>query len=138
MAETTPHSGFDVLLVEDNEHTAYMLEFILKRSGYNVRVAADGRAARKLIKEGPPADVVLLDLMLPYVSGEDLITLMREQGDWRFVPILVLSGRLLEQDIVKALSLGANDYLTKPFRPPELLARLKRMIAVRAEAGAPR
>lgn len=124
-----------MLVIEDNEHTAYMLEFILRRSGYAVTVAPDGRAAAAIIEKSPPADAVVLDLMLPYLSGEDLILMIREQPAWRTIPILVLSGRILEQDIVNALKLGANDYLTKPFRPPELLARLKRMIATREESG---
>lgn len=125
-----------MLVVEDNEHTAYMLEFILRRAGYAVTAALDGRAAARIIEESPPADAVVLDLMLPYLSGEDLILKIREQQGWHAIPVLVLSGRILEQDIVNALELGANDYLTKPFRPPELLARLKRMIATREESGA--
>ncbi len=124
-----------MLVVEDNEHTAYMLEFILRRAGYVVTVAPDGRAAAAIVDQSPPVDVVVLDLMLPYVSGEDLILKIREQAGWRRTPVLVLSGRILEHDIVNALELGANDYLTKPFRPPELLARLKRMIATREESG---
>lgn len=134
MTEPESSAEHSVLVVEDNEHTAYMLEFILRRAGYAVTAAPDGRAAAAIIDESPPADAVILDLMLPYVSGEDLILKIREQAGWRTIPVLVLSGRILEQDIVNALGLGANDYLTKPFRPPELLARLKRMIATREEA----
>ncbi|MEX2257321.1 MAG: response regulator transcription factor [Woeseia sp.] len=135
MAQPESSAEHSVLVVEDNEHTAYMLEFILRRAGYAVTVAPDGRAAATIIDESSPVDAVVLDLMLPYVSGEDLILKIREQAGWRTIPVLVLSGRILEQDIVNALELGANDYLTKPFRPPELLARLKRMIATREESG---
>lgn len=135
MAQPESSATHRVLVVEDNEHTAYMLEFILRRSGYAVTVAPDGRAAAAIIDDSAPVDAVVLDLMLPYLSGEDLILKIREHPGWRAIPILVLSGRILEQDIVNALELGANDYLTKPFRPPELLARLKRMIATREESG---
>lgn len=134
MNDPDTNTHHEVLVVEDNEHTAYMLRFILERFGYRVRVAADGRAARQAIEDAAPPDAVVLDLMLPYVSGEDVLAAMREHADWRYVPILVLSGRILERDIVRALEGGANDYLTKPFRPPELLARLKRMIATREDA----
>jgi DNA-binding response OmpR family regulator len=69
--------------------------------------------------------------MLPYVSGYELITIARDNPKWSYVPILVVSGKVLEQDIVKALDLGANDYVTKPFRPQELLARVRRLVATR-------
>lgn len=117
------------LVVEDNEHVAYMLEFMLKRAGYDVIMAANGRDAQAAIENIEPVDVVLLDLMLPYVSGYQLIAEIRDNHDWQYVPIVVLSGKVLEEDIVRALDLGANDYVTKPFRPEELLARLRRAVA---------
>lgn len=116
-------------MIEDNEHIAYMLRFMLERAGYDVIVAGDGRDAQAVIKGVDPVDVVLLDLMLPYVSGYQLLAEMRDDQNWRYVPIIVLSAKVLENDIVKALDLGANDYVTKPFRPEELLARLRRVIA---------
>lgn len=116
-------------MVEDNEHVAYMLEFMLGRAGYDVILAANGRDAQAAIENVEPVDVILLDLMLPYVSGYQLITEIRDDHDWQYVPIVVLSGKVLEEDIVKALDLGANDYVTKPFRPEELLARLRRVVA---------
>ena len=66
--------------------------------------------------------------MLPYISGFQLIIEMREHPNWANVPIVVVSGKVLEEDIVRALNLGANDYVTKPFRPEELLARLRRVV----------
>ena len=118
-----------VLVVEDNEHVAYMLRFLLERAGYDVVLAPDGRNARAAIDNIVPVDVVLLDLMLPYISGYQLITEIRDHREWQYVPIVVLSGKVLEDDIVRALDLGANDYVTKPFRPEELLARLRRVVA---------
>jgi DNA-binding response OmpR family regulator len=116
------------LVVEDNEHVAYMLEFILKRAGYDVILAADGQEAQAVIRNVEPVDVVVLDLMLPYISGFQLISEVRSDPHWQHVPVLVLSGKVLEEDIVKAFDLGANDYVTKPFRPEELLARLRRLV----------
>ena len=117
------------LVVEDNEHVAYMLRFMLERAGYDVILAANGRDALAAIENIEPVDAILLDLMLPYVSGFQVIGDVRANHDWKYVPIVVLSGKVLEEDIIHALDLGANDYVTKPFRPDELLARLRRVIA---------
>ncbi len=117
------------LLVEDNEHMAYLLDFMLRRAGFEVILAANGRDAQSVIDNVKPVDVVLLDLMLPYVSGYQLISEIRGHPDWQQVPIVVLSAKVLEQDVVKAFDLGANDYVTKPYRPQELLARLRRVVA---------
>jgi DNA-binding response OmpR family regulator len=120
-----------VLVVEDNEHTAHLLEFMLQRAGYDVLTALNGRDAQEILDNEEPVDIILLDLMLPYVSGFELIAIARDNPEWCYVPILVVSGKVLEQDIVKALDLGANDYVTKPFRPQELLARVRRLVATR-------
>lgn len=125
-----------VLVVEDNQHTVHFLEFMLQRAGYEVLTALNGRDAQEILDNEEPVDIVLLDLMLPYVSGFELIAIARDNPDWRHVPILVVSGKILEQDIVRALDLGANDYVTKPFRPEELLARVRRIIATSEEKRA--
>lgn len=117
------------LVVEDNEHIAFMLEFMMERAGYDVTAVDNGRDAQTAIENLEPVDIVVLDLMLPYVSGYQLISEVRDHPAWQSVPILVLSGKVMEDDIVKALDLGANDYVTKPFRPAELLARMRRLIA---------
>lgn len=125
-------------MVEDNEHVAYMLDFILQRAGYDVIVASNGRDAQAAIENILPVDIILLDLMLPYVSGYQLITEIRDNPLWRYVPIICVSGKVLEEDIVEALDLGANDYVTKPFRPDELLARMRRIVADHERLGATR
>lgn len=119
------------LIVEDNEHIAFMLEFMMQRAGYDVTSVDNGRDAQAAIDNLEPVDIIILDLMLPYVSGYQLIVEIRDHPTWQSVPILVLSGKVLEDDIVRALDLGANDYVTKPFRPAELLARARRLIADR-------
>ena len=98
-------------------------------AGYDVIGVNNGRDAQAAISNIEPVDVVLLDLMLPYISGYQLIEEIRDDARWQNVPIVVLSGKVLEEDIVQALDLGANDYVTKPFRPEELLARLRRIVA---------
>ena len=129
VARAQTFSTHRALVVEDNEHVLYMLDFILRRAGYDVISVNNGRDAQTTIENLPPVDIIVLDLMLPYVSGYQLITDVRDDPEWQHVPILVLSGKVLEDDIVKALDLGANDYVTKPFRPEELLARLRRIVA---------
>jgi len=124
------------LVVEDNEHVCYMLEFILRRAGYDVNAVNNGRDAQAAIDNLEPVDVIVLDLMLPYISGYQLIGEIRDNPEWQHVPIVVLSGKVMEHDIVKALDLGANDYVTKPFRPEELLARLRRIVADHERLGA--
>ena len=116
-----------VLVVEDDEHIAQLLKFILERQDYAVTIAADGRVARLLIESTAiPPDLILLDVMLPYVDGFELVRIIRAQPNWKATPIVMLSGKTMEQDIVRALDAGVNDYMVKPFQPDELLARVRR------------
>lgn len=128
VAQAQTISTHRALVVEDNEHVLYMLDFILRRAGYEVIAVDNGRDAQATIENVPPVDIIVLDLMLPYVSGYQLITNIRDDPEWQHVPIIVVSGKVMEDDIVKALDLGANDYVTKPFRPEELLARMRRIV----------
>ncbi len=123
------------MVVEDNEHVCYMLDFMLQRAGYDVTAVNNGRDAQSAIENLQPVDVILMDLMLPYVSGFQLISEIRANAAWHLVPIVVLSGKVVEDDIVMALDMGANDYVTKPFRPEELLARIRRVVAGREMPG---
>ena len=118
-----------VLVVEDDEHIAQVLSFMLERQGYRVTHLADGRAASEHIAgEGARPDLVLLDVMLPYVDGFELVRLARERADWAGVPILMLTAKNTERDTVRALDAGANDFVIKPFQPNELLARVRRFL----------
>lgn len=114
------------LLIEDSADVAYLLQYMLQRDGYLVHTVANGRDAQKYIAESAPTDVVILDLMLPYIDGFELLTQIRENGSWASVPVVVLSGKVTERDIVRAIELGANDYVTKPYKPLELSARIRR------------
>ncbi len=80
------------------------------------------------IDAGPAVDLVLLDVMLPYTDGFELLAQLRANPDWKDVPVIILTSRTREHDAVRALSLGADDYLTKPFSPPELVARIRRRL----------
>jgi DNA-binding response OmpR family regulator len=117
-----------VLVVEDNEHAAYLLRQLLEHAGFEVSVSRDGRDAIARLDSTEPTDLVLLDLMLPYVSGYQVLIEAREHPRWASVPIVVLTARTLEMDAVRALETGANDFIRKPFLPDELIARVRRAI----------
>ena len=122
-----------ILVVEDNEHAAYLLQFMLEREGYQVTVANNGRDAQAALENLDPVDLILLDLMLPYVSGYQIIIEAREDRAWQRVPIIVVTARTLEMDAVRALGMGANDFVRKPFQVHELLARVRRTIDTQAK-----
>lgn len=121
-----------VLVVEDDEQIAYLLQFMLGREGFNVIVAADGEQAVNHIESISPPSLVLLDVMLPYLDGFELIERIRGKAEWRNVPVIMLTAKSRERDIVHALQAGANDYIVKPFQPGELIARLRRFMTMAA------
>lgn len=122
------------LLVDDDEDIVYLLKLLLLRDGFIVHTATNGRDAKEFIESSKPTDIVITDLMLPYVSGFELITQIREDRQWKDVPVIVLSGKVTERDAVRALDIGANDYVTKPFSPQELSARVKRHLNLQRRA----
>ncbi|MDR5906141.1 response regulator [Franzmannia qiaohouensis] len=125
-------SAPSILMVEDEDDIAFLIRFLLERNGYAVEHAADGRQALERIAQ--PADIshvpdlVLLDIMLPYHDGLEILERLRAEPAWQSVPVLMLTAKAREADIVRALELGADDYVTKPFQPDELLARLRRFM----------
>ncbi|MFM6992920.1 MAG: response regulator transcription factor [Rhodoferax sp.] len=120
----------EVLVVEDDENISFLLAFMLEREGYKVTVARDGWAAKNHIEHHAAPDLVLLDVMLPFVEGFELVHLVRATRGWEQTPILMLTAKTQEQDVVRALDAGANDYIAKPFAPSELLARVRRYAKV--------
>ena len=127
MEPTTNHKP-TVLMVEDEEDTASLLKFLLERASYAVVHAKDGRQAQELADTMAPPDIVLLDVMLPFLSGLQVLTYLRKRDDWGEVPIVMLTADGSEHDIKRALENGANDYMVKPFNPRELPSRLKRFV----------
>jgi DNA-binding response OmpR family regulator len=117
-----------VLVVEDDVHIAHVLTFMLERQGYRVTHVADGRAASAHVLANPAPDLVLLDVMLPYVDGFEIVGLIRAQADWQDTPVIMLTAKNTERDTVRALDAGASDFIIKPFQPQELLARLRRFL----------
>ncbi len=114
------------LVVEDDDNIAHLLKFMLERERYSVSLERDGRSAKAFIETQPPVGIVLLDVMLPFVDGFQLVELIRATPGWRSVPVIMLTAKTREQDAVRALDAGASDYIHKPFAPNELLARVRR------------
>jgi len=107
---------------------AYLLGYLAEKERFVVEQIADGRQALARIAQGDAVDLVLLDVMLPYTDGFELLEQLRAHEAWKKVPVIILTSRTREHDAVRALSLGADDYLTKPFSPAELVARIRRRI----------
>src|SRR3954454_17721635 len=128
MAATTT----SVLLVEDEDSFIDALTLGLTREGFAVQVARDGAEALELFDEMHP-DVVLLDVMLPKVSGLDVCREIRSRSE---VPILLVTARSSEIDTVVGLEVGADDYITKPYRMRELVARMRAVLRRRVPASA--
>ena len=116
------------LVAEDDDQIAHILRFILEREGYQVHLAPDGRTAQALIDGLPPPTIVVLDVMLPHADGYELLARLRARPGWQAVPVILLTARSQEQDIVRGLDAGANDYMVKPFKPEELRARVRRLV----------
>jgi len=109
-----------ILVVEDEPRLGEILRLYLERDGHAVTVVGDGRAAIAAV-DGEPVDLVVLDLMLPGVSGEAVLTAIRERGD---TPVLIASAKRSDLERIAGLRMGADDYLAKPFNPHELTARV--------------
>ncbi|MDH4083572.1 MAG: response regulator [Nitrospira sp.] len=117
-----------ILLVEDEVDTANLLKSVLEREGFSVIQAKDGRQARTLVDTTQPPSLVLLDLVLPYVSGSELLKLIRHHPDWQYTPIIVLSADSHEPDIQRALDDGATAYVTKQKGSKVLLQEVRRVM----------
>lgn len=112
-----------ILVVEDETALVTLLRYNLEREGFDVDTAGDGEEALLMVEEKTP-DLVLLDWMVPLVSGMEVCRRLRRNPDTRDVPIIMLTARGEEADRVRGLNAGADDYVTKPFSPSELLARV--------------
>jgi two-component system phosphate regulon response regulator PhoB len=119
--------GKQILVVEDEQPIREMIAFSLRRAGFVVREAGSCREAREQLADKRP-DLVLLDWMLPDISGLELAKLLKRDKDTRELPIILLTARAEESDKVAGLEGGADDYMTKPFSPRELVARINAVL----------
>ncbi|MDH4161985.1 MAG: response regulator [Nitrospirota bacterium] len=123
-----------ILVVDDEPDIRSLLEYNLKKAGYRVSSAADGEDALSILRTGN-IDLIILDLMLPGLNGLEICQIIRQNPKMRDIPVIMLTARGEEEDRVRGLETGADDYLTKPFSPRELMARVKAVLRRSLERG---
>jgi len=123
-----------ILIIEDDKDIRGLLRYDLEREGFRVSESEDGLDGLALVRKSPP-DLLVLDLMLPRLSGLEICKQIRREQTVRRMPILVLTARSEEPDRIVGLELGADDYVTKPFSPRELVARIKALLRRAEPAG---
>ena len=119
-----------ILVVEDDPTIARLLNHWLTQRGYEVEILPNGRIAidRITADEALPK-MVFLDIMMPFADGFEVLTNIRTRKAWKKVPVIMVTSKSSESTIVKAFEAGANDYVTKPFRPNELMMRMNRLLS---------
>jgi len=116
-----------ILIVDDEPSIVISLEYLMKREGFEVSVAADGEAALAAVAARPP-DLVILDVMMPKLNGFEVCRRLRAEPAWRGVRILMLTAKGREPELQKGLALGADAYVTKPFSTRDLVAEVRRLL----------
>ncbi|MDG4602059.1 MAG: response regulator [Defluviicoccus sp.] len=117
-----------ILVVEDEPNIVLSLQFLMKKAGFEVRVANDGEEALALVQDRAP-DLILLDVMIPKRDGFDVCQTIRANSDWKDVYIILLTAKGREVDREKGIALGANDYVTKPFSTRDLTEKVKQILS---------
>ncbi|HKJ97718.1 MAG TPA: response regulator [Desulfotignum sp.] len=116
-----------ILIVDDEEDIIELIKYNLKNEGYDIRTAFTGEQAIKIARQALP-DLIVLDLMLPGIDGLEVTRFLKNSAQTKELPIVMLTAKGEESDIVTGLELGANDYISKPFSPKELLARIRAIL----------
>ncbi|HEX6068750.1 MAG TPA: response regulator [Longimicrobiaceae bacterium] len=130
MSQTEAAGGeHHILVVDDEPHIGRIIQMKLERGPYRVSLASDGRQALELLRSEEPVDLVLLDIMMPFVSGFDVLQEIRRYPHRQSTPVIMLTAKGQETDRTRALELGATDFLTKPFSPNKLLGRIDELFA---------
>jgi len=119
-----------ILVVDDNQENLRVVSNYLKENVYKIALAMNGRDALKIL-ESDPIDLVLLDIMMPGMDGFEVCLKMKENKDFKDIPVIFLTAKTETEDIVKGFQTGGVDYITKPFRKEELLARVRTHIELK-------
>lgn len=122
-----PMATETILLIEDERNIAELVKYNLDREGFHVICVSSGRAGLEAAQKNP-LTLILLDLMLPELGGLEICKILKENPKTRAIPVIMLTAKSTEADKVLGLELGADDYITKPFSPRELLARIKAVL----------
>jgi two-component system phosphate regulon response regulator PhoB len=116
-----------IVVIEDEKDILDVLEYNLKREGFKVSISSDGKSGLDMVRQSKP-DLVLLDIMLPELDGLDVCQSLKNDSVTNNIPIIMVTAKEEESDVVLGLGLGADDYITKPFSPKELIARVKALL----------
>lgn len=116
-----------ILLIEDDELIAGLVRLMVERLGHELVWAPDGEAGKQMLETGA-ADIVILDILLPYLNGFEVLKSLRANPSTAKLPVLVLTGKTAQADIDRVVEAGADDFLAKPFQPNELSQRLTRLL----------
>lgn len=123
-----------ILVADDDDILAELLQFHLEASGYEVCVTEDGEAALEQARSRTP-DQIILDSVMPILSGPEVLRILQSESRLSEVPVLMLTARARQDDIVDALEGGASEYMTKPFIPKNLLASVEKLLSVPSSPG---
>jgi len=116
-----------VLLVEDEANMLELLKYRLEENSYNVATASDGFAALTQVRNFKP-ELVILDLMIPKIDGFTICRMLKYNDEYRAIPVIILSARSTDEDIRRGMSMGADAYVTKPYEPEVLLAKITELL----------
>lgn len=116
-----------ILIADDEEHLGYMVKFKLEKEGFDVIWKMNGRQALEAVQEERP-DLVILDVMMPGLTGFEVLEAIKADPELKDTPVIMLTASGQEADTVKGIDMGAADYIVKPFRPAELVARIRRCL----------
>jgi two-component system alkaline phosphatase synthesis response regulator PhoP len=132
-----PSSTCHVLVADDEPHIGRIIKMKLEQGPFRVSLAYDGREAIELLEQESDVRLVLLDLMMPHLSGLDVLSTMRADDRWRDIPCIILTAAGEEQQHTRAMQLGATDFLTKPFSPKKLYARAAQLVGLDGDESPP-
>ena len=129
MTDSTSAASRSILVVDDEPYIGRIIQLKLESGPYSVELAHDGRSALERLSSGERFDLVLLDIMMPHVSGLEVLAELRKLPGREDTPVIMLTAKGQDTDRARAAELGATDFLTKPFSPKKLLARIDELFA---------
>ena len=134
---TSSNETYHVLVADDEPHIGRIIKMKLEQGPFRVTLAYDGREALETLRREMDIKLVLLDLMMPHLSGLDVLGAMRSDARLHDVPCIILTAAGQEQQHTSAIALGANDFLTKPFSPKKLYARAAELVGLSGDDASP-
>lgn len=130
MAKTSAPSktSNSVMIIDDDLLIGRLLTHWLMQRGFDVEIAKNGRQALDILERVDPPRLILLDIMMPFADGFEVLAQIRARAEWNDVPVIMLTSKSNETSVVRAFEAGADDYVTKPFKPAELMVRMNRLM----------